>query len=84
MRHYTEPHYPRSAAARRLSGSVRLAFTVNDAGETEDAQVMDSEPADVFDEAALNAVKRWRFDPPGNGAGKTVRTEVRLVFKPVD
>lgn len=84
MRHYTEPHYPRSAAARQLSGSVRLAFTVNDAGETEDVQVMDSEPADVFDEAALNAVKRWRFDPPGNGAGKTVRTEVRLVFKPVD
>lgn len=84
LRHYVEPHYPRQAAVQALSGTVRLAFMVNASGETQDVRIVKSEPDDTFDDAALAAVKRWRFDPATDGSTGPVRTEVRLVFKPAD
>lgn len=84
LRHYVEPHYPRQAAVQALSGTVRLAFMVTASGETQDVRIVQSEPDDTFDDAALAAVKRWRFDPATDSSAGPVRTEVRLVFKPAD
>jgi protein TonB len=55
------PQYPRRAARRGLEGVVTVAFIVTKEGSVRDPEVVDSHPPGVFDEAALQAVKRWKF-----------------------
>lgn len=57
------PRYPVMALRRRLEGDVTVAFTVRSDGSVGDARVIAATPPDVFDEAALAAVSRWRFAP---------------------
>ena len=57
------PDYPQSAIAQHLSGSVTLEYTVNTRGEPRDIHVIEATPPGVFDQAAINAVKRWRYAP---------------------
>lgn len=54
------PGYP-DAAARGLSGEVRLAVTVTPHGTVETVRVLTAEPAGVFEQAATEAVSRWRY-----------------------
>ncbi|MEZ5566692.1 MAG: TonB family protein [Gammaproteobacteria bacterium] len=85
IRRFSEPRYPRIALARQVAGAVHVAFVVDRSGKPQDPRVVSSEPDDIFDEAALDAVKRWRFDPPRvNGIRQPVHTEIRLVFKPAE
>jgi protein TonB len=60
---YVPPAYPPDALAKRISGAVRLRITVAGNGKVKSATVVNSEPADVFDKAALDAARRWRFTP---------------------
>lgn len=57
------PAYPPSAIARNLEGWVRVQFTVTAIGTVRDAAVVASEPGSTFDDAALNAIARWRYNP---------------------
>jgi TonB family protein len=81
VRHYVEPDYPRSASARRLAGWVDVAFTVKQSGKTEDVRVVSAEPPGVFDDAALAAVRRWRFADAGVGTAP-IRSQIRVRFDP--
>jgi TonB family protein len=78
----TTPEYPMSAMQQRISGSVTLEYTVDTRGEPRDIHVVEAIPPGVFDEAAMNAVKRWRYAPlVVNGAAVDVpgvRTRVRF------
>ena len=60
---YVAPEYPREALAKELGGDVRVKYTVDTDGRVRDAAVTSSNPAGVFDEVALAAVRRWRFKP---------------------
>jgi protein TonB len=60
---YAAPEYPPKALDERLSGYVTIDFVVNTNGEPTDLRVVDAKPADVFDRAALAAVRRWRYEP---------------------
>lgn len=60
---YSAPEYPERALSQRLSGSVTIEFTVNTKGEPQDVRVVSAEPAGTFDRAAINAIKRWRYEP---------------------
>ncbi|MCF7971574.1 MAG: TonB family protein [Methylococcaceae bacterium] len=57
------PEYPRRAANRRIEGWVKVEFTITAEGTVEDAVVINAEPSSVFDNAALKAIKRWKFKP---------------------
>lgn len=57
------PKYPREAAARGQQGYVKLEITVGTNGEVTNARVVDSVPRGVFDEAALKAARKGRFQP---------------------
>lgn len=57
------PEYPLSAMRRGLSGRVRLEFTVRPDGGIADVAVLSSSPEGVFDQAAIAAARRWRFEP---------------------
>jgi len=80
--YFSAPTYPTRARERSTEGWVDLEFTVTRDGTTQDAVVRAAEPASVFDRAALDAVKRWRYEPRVVG-GNVVeqRVETRLRFR---
>ncbi|BAW79682.1 TonB-like protein [Candidatus Nitrosoglobus terrae] len=55
------PQYPSQAAHRGLEGVVTVAFIVTKEGSVRDPEIIDSRPLGVFDAAALQAVRRWKF-----------------------
>ena len=77
VRRYVEPAYPRNALTRRVSGWVDLNFSVDAAGRTREVSVLNAEPPGVFDDAALAAVRRWRF-----AAGAPATSGIRVRFDP--
>lgn len=74
------PSYPRAALREGLSGRVVLLVDVDADGVPSAARVERSEPAGAFDESALAAVKRWRFQPAMKD-GRPVAGRVRV---PID
>ena len=57
------PIYPRRASQREIEGYVDVYFDVTKFGATENIQVQAAEPPGYFEESAIKAVKRWRFQP---------------------
>jgi protein TonB len=57
------PDYPPRAALAGIEGWVQVEYTVTAIGTVRDVTVVASEPGTVFDEAALKAVARWRYNP---------------------
>ncbi|ABA57129.1 energy transducer TonB [Nitrosococcus oceani] len=57
------PQYPRRAARRGLEGSVTVAFIITKEGSVRDPKVIESHPSGIFEQAALQAIKRWKFKP---------------------
>ena len=55
--------YPTAARATGIEGRVVVRYDVTVAGTVADAVVVESEPPGVFDDAALAAVRSWRFRP---------------------
>lgn len=55
--------YPDAALKAELTGSVVVRYNITAAGRVSTAEVVSAEPAGVFDEAALKAVRGWRFRP---------------------
>ena len=79
---HTSPVYPARAAARGTEGWVDIQFTVAADGTTRDATVVDASPAGVFDDAVLDAVRRWRYQPQVvSGAAVDQRVKLRLRFE---
>jgi protein TonB len=78
------PQYPPRAAERGTEGWVELRFVISASGTVQDAEVMNSRPGNVFDRAALRAVRRWKYNPkiqdgkPIERHGVTVRLEFKL------
>jgi TonB family protein len=58
---YVAPLYPAEAASARVTGIVILEAIVDPTGSVSDARVLKSIP--VLDQAALDAVKQWRYTP---------------------
>ncbi len=55
------PKYPARAAERHIEGWVKVEFTITRSGTVENAVVVEAEPAEVFDDAALKAIEQWIF-----------------------
>lgn len=78
---YVGPEYPRAAQRRGVTGSVDVAFTVTTDGRVRALSVLTSDPAETFDQAAMDAVEQWRFEPViENGVAVEKRSAVRLAF----
>lgn len=61
------PSYPRGALADGTEGWVRLGYGVDADGRTTDIEVIESQPAGIFDTVSVRALQRWRF--PAEAAG---------------
>ena len=57
------PKFPPEALRAGQSGEVQIEFIVGLDGSVTAARVVRSNPARVFDREAVNAVRRWRFQP---------------------
>lgn len=57
------PRYPAGALTRGIEGFVELRFDVNETGATRNIEVVRAEPAGVFEDAAIAAAERWKFQP---------------------
>jgi len=72
------PKYP--ASAKGVEGWVRVEFYVTPEGRTERVRVLSSEPAGLFDAAAISAMEGARFEEfESTDARLAVQ---RIVFKP--
>lgn len=58
-----DPQYPPKAKQRRIEGWVDIEFTIGPAGTVESPKVIGANPPTVFEQAALRAVRRWRYSP---------------------
>jgi protein TonB len=77
--HRVQAKYPFEAKTQRIEGRVVVNFLVTKEGTVKEASVFQSSPEGVFDQAALEAVKQWKFDP-GKIGGEPVETRVRTPF----
>ncbi len=55
------PRYPMRAARRNIEGWVKVEFTITETGTVKDAVIVESQPAEIFDRAALSAISKWKF-----------------------
>lgn len=72
------PSYPRRAMEAGREGKVRMRITIGADGNVMSAEVIDAQPKGWFEAAALDAVKRWRYRPPGHPLSTEVEIEFRL------
>lgn len=71
------PEYPKEALQDRAEGKVILNIVVDEEGVVTDAKVITADPPGVFDEAAIEAMKQWVFEP-AEQAGVPIK--VRLAY----
>jgi periplasmic protein TonB len=75
----TPPTYPAELRRARVEGTVTLVFVLTEEGRVEDPRVESSSQLE-FEKPALDAVRRWRFNP-GMKDGVAVRTFLRLPIR---
>lgn len=61
------PDYPAAAKQRGWEGTVKLRVKISAAGTAEQVAIQQSSGYDLLDEAALEAVRQWRFVPAKRG-----------------
>ena len=75
------PVYPIDARRAREQGTVKLLVLVGPDGRVSDVDIAGSSGSKRLDQAALNAVKRWRWSPTKrDGAAVAVRGYVTIPF----
>jgi TonB family protein len=73
--------YPREAVREGVEGWVDVEFTIASDGTTQELVVRDAQRRDVFEKAALDSVRRWRFQPVlRNGEAVPQRAVLRVRF----
>lgn len=58
-----QPSYPVAAAKRGIEGFVIVEYTVTKKGSTSDLKILEANPANVFERAALAAASRFKYKP---------------------
>lgn len=74
--------YPEQAKRQGVEGFVELDVLVDKSGNPTDIKVVRSQPAGLFDRAAIRAMMRWKFRPAMNqGEPVAARTRTVIQFK---
>lgn len=80
-----KPRYPLAARRRGQSGQVLLRLFVDKEGAVREVTVVRAEPAGLFEDAAVEAVRKWRFAPAmahGAAVGMWMTLPVRFALDP--
>jgi TonB family protein len=73
-----QPVYPDRAQQQGITGWVEVEFVVDVEGRAQNVRAVGGEPAEVFDAAAVNAVRRARFEPARTADGGATPMPSRL------
>jgi protein TonB len=63
--HRVEPQYPEKAVVEKIEGGVVLKFDVDNDGYVKNVEVINGEPAYVFDRVAAAALRQWKYVSTG-------------------
>jgi protein TonB len=77
------PRFPSEARRRRIEGRVVLRLAVSAMGEVSRVEVVESAGYAILDEAAIDTVRRWIFEPArrnGRPVASTVTLPVRFLL----
>jgi protein TonB len=78
---YVPPQFPTSAREKGMEGWVDVQFLVNADGTVSEPAIVGAQPVGIFEQSALEAVRRWRYQPVlHDGAPVTQRARVRVRF----
>jgi TonB family protein len=81
LAHYALPTFPVSARERGLSGWVDVQFVVKSDGLVSDVTITGAEPVGIFEQAAVDAVRKWRYKPAQrDGHAVDQRARLRMKF----
>ena len=75
------PAYPLEAIRKRLEGVVTLRLSINSSGAVTGVEVIESSGHRILDQAAVNAVSRWKGTPAtrwGRSVASTERLPIRF------
>ena len=67
------PVYPELAKKMHLAGKVKIEVEVNPAGSVTSAKMAGGNP--VFETAAINAVRQWKFEPAQTASKGVITVE---------
>jgi len=76
--HRVEPQYPAEATARHIQGLVTLEVQIGGDGAVRNITVVEGDP--VLAEAALQAVRQWRYRPYSVD-GRPVEMQTRITIR---
>ena len=76
------PRYPLMAQRRKLEGQVVVQFTIQPDGSVASPRVVSADPPGVFEEAALVAASRWRFEAGSRSVDSSRVVQFRLAATP--
>ena len=76
-----KPEYPPRALSSGTEGWVQVQFSITAIGTVRDAVVVASEPDTIFDEAALKAIARWRYNPRVESGEAVERVGLQTIIR---
>lgn len=80
--HNPQPRYPSQALRRRAEGEALVEVMVREDGTCADPRLIECHGSALFGEAALDAIRAWRFRPAmRNGRPISVSQRVRFIFR---
>jgi TonB family protein len=81
---WVPPAYPQEAIAQKLEGRVQVRLVVDETGTVTKARVLLSSNR-VFEEAAIQSARQWRFSPPiSDGRNVSQCVDATLPFRRAD
>jgi TonB family protein len=81
---YTPPEFPRQASEKALTGWVDVQFLVLSDGSVSDVSVVGADPVGVFETPAMDAVRKWKYQPvmrDGKPINQRARVRVRFALQ---
>lgn len=74
--------YPELARRQGVSGYVVMNVLIDDSGNVEEVEIVDSKPKEIFDLQAASTIRRWKFEAATyNGKKVKVWAMQKIVFK---
>ncbi len=67
-----ETMYPPEQYRQRIEGDVEIAYSLDPTGAVTEARISKAAPPQVFDQAALESFRKWRFTPMLDNLGRPI------------
>ncbi len=75
------PLYPQKALQENIEGEVTVGYNINADGEVSKAWIVAAQPENIFNRSALDAVKKFRFQPQSVNGKPVATNDVHSHFR---